>query len=213
MPGHWRTSPEFADSDGPLLYRRRFELDALPEGRRQFVTLDGVFYQADVWLDGAYLGDPEGYFFPHTYDISGLSHLGSEHVLAVEVACAPQRQRTAKRNITGVFQHWDCADPAWNPGGLWRGVRIHTTGPVRIDRLRVLCRDANEASGPPAPAARRSTPTSRAPCSCAPAVDGIELAAHEQSLAAGSNDVAWTLDIDEPRCGGRGRSASSRSPT
>ena len=32
------------------------------EGERRFVELDGVFYQADVWLDGAYLGDPEGYF-------------------------------------------------------------------------------------------------------------------------------------------------------
>ena len=197
VPGHWRSSSEFAKSDGPLLYRRRFELDALPEGRRQFVTLDGVFYQADVWLDGAYLGDPEGYFFPHTYDISGLSHLGSEHVIAVEVACAPQRQRTAKRNITGVFQHWDCADPAWNPGGLWRGVRIHTTGPVRIDRCRVLCRDANEAR---AHLRLRATLDADEPRTALvrTRVDGIELAAHEQSLATGSNDVAWTLDIDEP---------------
>ena len=36
------------------------------DGGAGWITLDGVFYQADVWLDGAYLGDPEGYFFPHT---------------------------------------------------------------------------------------------------------------------------------------------------
>ena len=50
---------------------RRFELDA---GRRRAPatgsSLDGLFYQADVWLDGAYLGDPEGYFFPHTFEIT-----------------------------------------------------------------------------------------------------------------------------------------------
>lgn len=198
VPGHWRSSAAFADSDGPLLYRHRFELDALPEGRRQFVTLDGVFYQADVWLDGAYLGDPEGYFFPHTFEVTGLSRLGSEHVLAVEVACAPQRQRTAKRNITGVFQHWDCADPSWNPGGLWRSVWVHATGPVRIDRLRVLCRDANEARAHLRLHARLDADEQRTVI-VRTLVDGVEAAAQETSLAQGSNEVAWTVDVDDPR--------------
>ena len=68
---------------------------------------------------------------------------GHEHLLAIEVACARQSDRTAKRNITGVFQHWDCIDPDWNPGGIWRPVRIERTGPVRITRLRALCREAD----------------------------------------------------------------------
>ncbi|MDP9465464.1 MAG: hypothetical protein M3P52_12625, partial [Actinomycetota bacterium] len=145
VPSHWRNLAPFAENDDALIYRKRFELAPAPEGRRHFVTLDGVFYQADVWLDGAYLGDPEGYFFPHSFDITGLSRLATEHVLAVEVACPPQRNRKSKRTITGVFQNWDAIDPTWNPGGLWRPVRIDTTGPVRIDRWRVLCRDVNDA--------------------------------------------------------------------
>ena len=36
--------------------------------------------------------------------------------------------RTAKRNLTGVFQHWDCADPAANPGGIWRPVGLSSSG-------------------------------------------------------------------------------------
>ena len=66
----------------------------------------------------------------------------SEHHLAVEVTCTPPSDLTAKRSITGVFQHWDCLDPDWNPGGLWRPVRVTETGPVRIARLRALCREA-----------------------------------------------------------------------
>ena len=31
VPGHWRSAPAFADSDGPLIYRTRFELDTGPE--------------------------------------------------------------------------------------------------------------------------------------------------------------------------------------
>ena len=43
---------------------------------------------------------------------------------AIEVTCTRPSDRTAKRNITGVFQHWDCLDPDWNPGGIWRPVRV-----------------------------------------------------------------------------------------
>ena len=43
-----------------------------PARQRRWITFDGIFYQADVWLDGAYLGDPEGYFFPHSFDITAL---------------------------------------------------------------------------------------------------------------------------------------------
>ena len=99
------SSPELAKSDGPILYRKRFELPAPAAGERRWVTFDGIFYQADVWLDGAYRGDPEGYFFPHSFDITALSRLGERHVLAVEVACDAERGTRGRRNITGLFQH------------------------------------------------------------------------------------------------------------
>ena len=34
-------------------------------------------------------------------------------------------------------------DRDWNPGGLWRPVHVYDTGPVRVERFRVLCRDAD----------------------------------------------------------------------
>src|SRR5437763_2437239 len=148
VPSHWRSHTAFSDSDGPLLFRRQFETPAAapergPEGRRHWLVLDGRFYQGDVWLDGSYVGDTEGYFFPHIFEVTEAVEARREHVLAVEVACSPQSDRTAKRNITGVFQHWDCLDPDWNPGGIWRPVRVSETGPVRIAGLRVLCREAD----------------------------------------------------------------------
>jgi len=62
VPGHWQQHAKFASSDGPVLYRTNFHAPAPAEGHRRWVTFDGVLYQGDVWLDGAYLGDPEGYF-------------------------------------------------------------------------------------------------------------------------------------------------------
>lgn len=197
VPGHWRNQPGFETDNGPILFRKRFETPAPLEGERLFAVLEGIFYQADVWLDGAYLGDPEGYFSPHAYDITALSQLDTEHVLAVGLSCAPQTNKSSKRNITGVFQHWDCIDPDFNPGGIWRNVRIERTGPVRIDGSRVLCRDASEASANVRLFARLDSDQERS-IRLVTYVDGRRVHEHERSVAKGSNDIDWDIDIDEP---------------
>lgn len=197
VPGHWRNHPDFADHDGPLLHRRRYRLAEPGEGRRRWITLDGVFYQADVWLDGAYLGDPEGYFFPHTFDITALSRIGDEHVVAIEVACPPQRSHKGRRTITGIFQHWDAIDRTWNPGGLWRPVHVYDTGAVRVDRYRVVCRDADETRAHLLLSARLDSDGSRQ-VTLRTRVDGEVVFEHDRRLAAGLNEVNWNLDIADP---------------
>jgi beta-mannosidase len=201
VPGHWRSCPDFAATDGPLLARRRFETPAPDDdhggGRRRWLTLDGVFYQSDVWLDGTYLGDTEGYFFPHTYEVTGHLAAGAEHLLALEVTCSPQRDRAAKRNLTGVFQHWDCFDPDWNPGGIWRPVRLHDTGPVRIHRLRVQCAEATSALAivnlrAILDAAEAATVEIRT------IVAGHLDVTEQQTLAAGENRVEWRAGVEDP---------------
>jgi beta-mannosidase len=195
VPGHWRSHPEFADSDGPLLYRRHFTMPEPATGRRRWVTLGGVFYQADVWLDGAYLGDPEGYFVGHSFDVTALSRIGEQHVLAIEVSCSPQDPRRGRSNITGVFQ--DGPDPTWNPGGLWRPVTVHDTGPVRCDRFRVLCRDADEARAHLLLHAELDSDETRR-ITIRSLVDGETAFETERRVARGTNEVNWTLDIADP---------------
>jgi beta-mannosidase len=196
VPGHWRSVPAFRDTDGPLLYRTTFEHAAPAAEQRVWLTFDGLFYQGDVWFDGAYLGDTEGYFQPHMFEVTDQVASRSEHLLAVEATCAAQRDRTAKRNLTGVFQHWDCLDPEWNPGGIWRPVRIEATGPVRIRDLRVLCREATAERAVVVFRANLETRDARAVTvrSTVGAVD------HEltRSLAAGDNLVEWTVTVTDP---------------
>ncbi len=148
VPSHWRSHPEFATTDGPVLMRREFDPAPLRPDQRRFLSFDGIFYLGDIWLDGHYLGATEGYFFPHTFEITELAdHADQPHALAVEVASPRQADRNAKRSITGVFSHWDNLDPDWTPGGIWRPVRVRDTGPVRVSWLRVLCTEATEARG------------------------------------------------------------------
>lgn len=205
VPGHWRSVPELSDEDGPLLYRTTFETDALGEGRRRFLVFDGIFYDADVWLDGRYLGATVGYFLPHAFDVSDATRGGETHHLAVEVACAPQEDRTTKRLITGVFSHWDCLDATWNPGGVWRPVRVVETGPARVEAARVVCAEATEERGrlrvhlsldagagggagvrPASLLARLRGP-------------GVEREwTQDIELAAGVNHQEWVLEVDRP---------------
>ncbi|MEP1126467.1 MAG: hypothetical protein ABJH68_21490 [Ilumatobacter sp.] len=195
VPGHWQHESAFADSDGPLMYRHRFRSDAPDAGRRRWITLDGVMYQSDAWLDGAYLGDAEGYFFPHSFDITQLVGIGDEHVLAVEVACAPE---TGKRtNITGVLQAWDGLPPGWNPGGLWRKIRMYDTGPIRIDRLRVLCRDADEQRAHVLLSASFDS-IGHHDVTVVTRRDGEVVDERTSMVAAGLNELGWSVDIRDP---------------
>jgi beta-mannosidase len=208
VPGHWRNVSAFDTSDGPLLYRRRFDGPSpAADYTRAWLRFDGLFYQGDVWLDGSYLGDTEGYFFPHTFEVTGALRDRSEHLLALELTCSPDRDRTAKRNLTGVFQHWDCFDRDWNPGGIWRPVTIDTTGPVRIGRLRVLCLDATP---------ERATLDIHAELDaieatvCSVLTTVTRVGDHEGSpssatsrpadhrLAAGVNQVRWRVNVERP---------------
>ena len=197
VPGHWRSNDAFADSDGPLLHRTTFEQRPGAPGRRWWVRFDGLFYQGDVWLDGAYLGDTEGYFLPHTFEVTDHLRERTEHVLAVELACSAQTDKADKRNITGVFQHWDAIDPAWNPGGIWRPVHLVETGPVRISRLTTRCLEADE---------QRAVLGFVAELDAAEGVDAhvrttVGSIDHglDHTLASGANTVEWTVTIDRPR--------------
>lgn len=201
VPGHWRANEAFAESDGPLVYRTWFSLPRPDTGRRRWVTFNGIFYQADVWLDGAYLGDPEGYFIPHSFDITALSRLEEDHVVAVEVACHPERGDHGRRNVTGIFQSSEAVPAGWNPGGIWRHVAVYDTGPVKIDRLRVLCRDADDSRAFLSLTAVLDSDSARTITLVTTAGDDdvtSVVVTAEHSLATGTNEIEWTLDIKRP---------------
>jgi beta-mannosidase len=212
VPHHWRSEAAFSDFDGALFYRTNFatpdaELVASsqqpsPKGsQRWWLQFDGIFYQGDVWLDGAYLGDTEGYFAPHTFEVTELLRAQAEHTLSIETTCAPQTNRTAKRNLTGVFQHWDCIHPNWNPGGIWQPVRLIQTGPVRLERVRVLCTHATEQQATFAIRANLESEVARTVTITTTVDDsGNTVASDEQShsLASGTNRVEWKVTVDRP---------------
>ncbi len=202
VPHHWRKTAAFADNDAALIYRRKFSSPrAEGDDRRWWLQFDGIFYQGDVWLDGSYLGDTEGYFAPHSFEVTQQLASAEEHALSVEVTCSPQNTRKAKRNLTGVFQHWDCIDPEWNPGGIWRPVRLLSTGAIRITRLRVICLEANERQAVLSLRALLDSDIARTVTLGTQVGDDSGGTEHreEHPLASGVNRVEWKVTVDRPQ--------------
>lgn len=196
VPAHWRAHPEFATSDGPLLYRRPFHTLSLdPEGRA-WLVLDQLCAQGDVWLDGAYLGDTEGAFTAHEFEVTDALHQRHDHVLAIEVTSPSAANPGPGTGLLGTWVNGPYVSHDWNPGGLGGDVQIKRTGPVAVVARRVLCSDAH---------ADRAVVTfwvtldARAPTtvtitSRVGSVDHVQT----HTLAGGANDVTWSVPIDHP---------------
>jgi beta-mannosidase len=203
VPGHWRGEAAFAASDGPLLFRRPFSSDGPAPGQRVWLVMDGVFYQSDVWLDGSYLGDTEGYFFPHAFDVTAAMQARPEHLLAVDVVCDRPARRAGKRALLGVWGDEGCIDPAYNPGGIWAPVNLVSTGPVRISSLRLSCSEAGPRRAvldisAILDSAERLTVTLRTEARLAAGAKLAADVANQQPLAVGTNRVRWRLEVPAP---------------
>jgi len=208
VPGHWRSAPGFEACDGPVFHRRAFEAAAPAEGRRSFVVLEGCFYQGDVWLDGSYLGDTEGYFLPHSFEVTDHLRDRREHVLAVELTCEPHPAGAPRRSLTGMLQGSPGPGPDWNPGGIWRPVGLVETGPVRIAALRVCCTEASPArarlsltaalDAAEASEVELATTVARLGLESPGAGDAGPEDQHRVWLTAGRNEVHWDVDVPSP---------------
>jgi beta-galactosidase len=96
-------------------YRKHFTLDPNFKGRRIAVEFDGVYQNAQVWINGHYVGGrPYGYS-TFQCDLTPHLHFEGENVLAVRV------------------DHAKVADSRWYTGsGIYRDVRLRITNPLAV---------------------------------------------------------------------------------
>ena len=196
VPGHWATVPDLAAARA-VLHRHHFALDPPPPGRRTWLWLDGIFQQGDVWLDGAYVGDTDGYFVPHRFEITDLLGDRTEHLLAIDVNCSRFGDLDGRTTLTGAVQDPELSGAAGqNPGGIWRPVRIRETGTTAIRFFRAVCLDANPTRARMAMRCVFDAPDGGT------VVLRTTVAGHDHELrhaaAVGENRVEWTFDVPAP---------------
>jgi len=133
QPAQWQMLPEFEFKyGGKMFYRTRFDFTPEP-GKTYYLRFNGVFYYANLWLNGYYLGRHAGYFAPFEFDVT--HQLRGRNVLAMEVNCPYEEGEHEKRHVTGVFGYWDVISWRRNPGGVWREVELAEAGTARFRRV------------------------------------------------------------------------------
>ena len=223
LPAHWQQHPLLERYAGKMIYRKRFPFQSKIEDRgsriegrdlrssifdprssaaRYWLRFNGVFYWSQPYFNGVDLGRSEGYFMPHEYEVTPW--VADENTLVVEVECPEERDKLGKRLITGVFSHWDCLDPATNPGGIWLPVELIATGPARVKEAllhseaiaRTTARLGFRATIDAAQAGAATLRWTFAPKNFAGEIQVIE---QRQALTQGVQDIAGALDIRDPR--------------
>ena len=108
----------------------------------------GVDYIADVWLNGKYLGNHEGYFQKFVFDVSDILE-AADNILIVKVNSPYEKPGEVwplkKKAIKGVLNHHDCRPGAWNPekgqdkntGGIWNNVNLYCGYPVYLEQVKI----------------------------------------------------------------------------
>ncbi|HEX7617363.1 MAG TPA: glycoside hydrolase family 2 TIM barrel-domain containing protein, partial [Verrucomicrobiae bacterium] len=95
-------------------YRRTFELPKEDEGKRIWLTFDGVFRDATVWVNGWCVRHHEGGYYPFREDITDVVHYGGKNTIAVLVDAT---------KVEGWF---------YEGAGIYRHVWLDKTAPVAI---------------------------------------------------------------------------------
>ena len=196
VPSHWQTADEFSDFDGTLLYRADLTVPTLQPDQRRWLRFNGLCYAGDVFIDGVYVGQTEGYFTHHRFEITDLLPTAGTSVLAVEVAAPRTGDPGQQRNLTGWFTHGPGLPRDWNPAGIWRPVVLVDTGPVAIRHFRALCSEADAAH---AEIHLRAVLLASEPgeVTLTTEVAGTT-STSSHTVAAGENQVEWQLTIEDP---------------
>lgn len=143
VPHSWQKTAALSNHHGSVLYRTSFDGPRRkPAGRRYAsLVLEGAAYKTKVHLNGARVGQEEaGYFHRRMWPVTDL--LARTNTLDIEVTCDRELDVTRKRQVLGVFTHWDMLPRDLNVGGLWGPVALWWHGPVvpvaarcRVDRI------------------------------------------------------------------------------
>ena len=66
-------------------YRKRFSVEQSDSGGRFQLQFDGIFRNANIWLNGFFVGNNMSGYMSASYDVTDYIHFGRENVLVVRV--------------------------------------------------------------------------------------------------------------------------------
>jgi len=167
----WRWSPikrenRWYPASCILGYRTRFDALPAPPGRRVFLCFAGVDWEAEVWLNGTFLGRHKVYYEPFRFDVARL--LKDRNTLAVRVIDGPafgepmsqwsllpfvpgdpgksQRYVLGDRQKSFPGDEFGTTSSLGSGFGIHREVYLETTAAARVAEVFVRATPAGQAN-------------------------------------------------------------------
>ena len=143
IPGYrkapWLIMPKDSPFRVPWWYRVEFDVPKSWAGRHLSLHLDGINYEANVWLNGEQIAARDkvrGMFRRFEFPVTGRLKLGAGNALAVElIPPGLLEELPYETKQIEATTGWDDHNP-YPPDmnlGLWEDVYLRATGPVRVD--------------------------------------------------------------------------------
>jgi beta-galactosidase/beta-glucuronidase len=126
VPHIWNVMPEYIDYAGIAWYRRQLTLPSVAGPAHIRLRFGAVFYLAQVWWNGIYVGEHEGGYTPFEFDVSRLARPGATNFLAVRV----DNRRDMDRLPTALPTRWSY--DWWHYGGIVRDVALQLSSRAYI---------------------------------------------------------------------------------
>jgi len=135
-----------------LWYRNSFKTEIPEPGERVYLNFTGVDWEAEVWLNGEYLGDHLTYYEPFRFDVTDI--LQEENILAVRIKTGqlygmsranwgvlptpPAEKQRVYLDSASSYVGYQKNDLMSGAGyGIYRTVYLERTGEVSVDNILV----------------------------------------------------------------------------
>ncbi|MBW7866526.1 MAG: hypothetical protein H3C30_19190 [Candidatus Hydrogenedentes bacterium] len=136
--GLWHVMAEDSPFRNPWWYRNEFILPASAKGRQVTLHLDGLNYQANIWLNGKLVAGADtvkGMFRRFEFNVTEHLHPGKANALAVEIIppglVEDKRYNTKQIEATTGWDDHNPQPPDMNMG-FWQPVYLRVQGPVSL---------------------------------------------------------------------------------
>ncbi|HEY6333434.1 MAG TPA: hypothetical protein VI756_29185 [Blastocatellia bacterium] len=109
-------------------FLNQFVLPPALGGRHIYLHFDAINYRANLWVNGRLIADNKhmvGAFTAFEYDITGVARPGKMNSVALDIT------GPSHKDLSMTFVDWSPM-PADRNLGIWRGVWITSSGPVKL---------------------------------------------------------------------------------
>jgi hypothetical protein len=169
-------------------YRRKVAAPRDWTGRRVWLRFDAVDWEAQVWVDGKFVGKHEGGYAPFAFDVTNHLKPGGSATVVVRAFDPTDRHLPTGKQIASWYTF---------TSGIWQTVWLEARPAAYLDDLRLVPRNEGEGWSLVVTAAVRG-PDGRAKIRLSSPDPAVKAAEGEVDIRDGKGEYTATLDVDSP---------------